>query len=92
MKKGIPKESMKILLISTDSDAVFHEESEYAIGLMIRVANHDISSIFQYYSDFSFCKKMQKWQKCGKSISPISQWKYNQILKILKILPSKWSA
>ena len=48
---------MKILLISTDSDAVFHEESEYAIGLMIRVTNDDISSSFRYYSDFSFCKK-----------------------------------
>ena len=37
---------MKILLISKDSDAVFHEESEYTIGLMIRATNDDISSIF----------------------------------------------
>ena len=70
---------MKILLIFTDSDVVFHEESEHAIGLMSRVRNDDISSIFRYYSEFSFCKKMQKRQKCGKSISPISQRKYYQI-------------
>ena len=51
---------MKILLISMGSDPVFYEESEYAIDLMIRVTNDDISSIFRYDSDFSFCKKMQK--------------------------------
>ena len=42
------------------SDPVFHEESEYAIGLMIRATNNDISSIFRYDSDFSFFKKVQK--------------------------------
>ena len=47
VKKGIPKKSMEILLISTDSDAVFHEESEYGISLMTRVTNDDISSIFR---------------------------------------------
>ena len=47
---------MKILLISMGSDPVFHEESEYAIGLMIRVINDDISSIFRCYSDSGFCE------------------------------------
>ena len=51
---------MKILLISMGSDPVFHEESEYAIGLMIRATNDDTSSIFRYDSDFSFCKKNAK--------------------------------
>jgi hypothetical protein len=60
VRKGTPKKSLKILLISTDSDAVFHEESEYAIGFMIRLKNDGISSIFRYYFDFCFCKKMQK--------------------------------
>ena len=30
-----------------DSDAVFHEESEYAIGLMIRAIYDGMSSIFR---------------------------------------------
>ena len=47
---------MKILLISMSSDPIFHEESEYAIGLMIRVINDDISLIFRCYSDSNFCE------------------------------------
>ena len=55
-----------------DSYAVFHEKSEYVIGLINWATNEDISSSFRYYSDLSFCKKMQKSQKCSKTVSPIS--------------------
>ena len=57
---------MKILLISMGSNPVFHEELEYAIGLMIRATNDDISSIFRYDSDFSFCKKCKNYKNAVK--------------------------
>ena len=49
-----------------DSDAVFHEESEYAVGLMIWLTNDDVSSVFRHHLKFFSCKKRKKWQKLVK--------------------------
>ena len=38
---------VKSFLIPTDSDAVFHEESEYDIGFKIRIKKVGLSSPFQ---------------------------------------------
>jgi hypothetical protein len=46
--------------ISEDSDAVFHEDSEYALGLMIRANNDDKSSIFRNCCKFFLQKKFKK--------------------------------
>ena len=56
-----------------DSDAVFHEESEYAIGLMIWLRNDDVSLVFRYHLKFFHCKKTQKMTKVGNSISTVYQ-------------------
>ena len=64
-----------------DSDAVFHEESEYAVGLMIWLTNDDVSSVFQHYLKYFSCKKTQKMTRAGKSISTVYQWRYGQIKK-----------
>jgi hypothetical protein len=48
-----------------DSDAVFHEESEYVIGFEIRTTNDELSSIF-WKKYFLFFAKNAK--KCRKSI------------------------
>ena len=72
-----------------DSDAVFHEESEYVIGLMIWLTNDDVSSVFPHYLKLFSCKKPQKMTKIGKSISTVYQWRYGQIKKSFL---AKWSA
>ena len=56
---------VKIVLIPTDSDAVFHEESEYVIGFKIQTNNDELSSIF-WKKYFLFFAKNAK--KCRKSI------------------------
>jgi hypothetical protein len=43
-----------------ESDAVFHEESEYVIGFKIRTTNDQLSSIFFEKNAFYFLQKMQK--------------------------------
>jgi hypothetical protein len=48
-----------------DSDAVFHEESEYVIGFKIQTTNDELSSIF-WKKYFLFFAKNAK--KCRKSI------------------------
>ena len=42
-----PIKAVKIVLIPTDSDAVFHEESEYEVGFKIRAKKVGLSSIFR---------------------------------------------
>jgi hypothetical protein len=51
-----------------ESDAVFHEQSEYVIGFKIRTTNDQLSSIFRKES-FLFLQKNAK--KSRKSIWPI---------------------
>jgi hypothetical protein len=46
--------------IPEDSDAVFHEDSEYALGLMIRANNDDKSSIFRNCCNFFLQKNSKK--------------------------------
>ena len=55
-----PKKIVKIVLISTDSNAVFHEEFEYVVGFKIWAKKVTLSSIF-HKKCFFFCWK--KW-KC----------------------------
>ena len=64
-----------IFWTSIDSDAVFHEESEYVIGLMIWLTKDDVSSVFRRHLKFFSCKKTQKMTKIGKSISTVYQWR-----------------
>ena len=42
-----PIKAVKIVLIPTDSDAVFHEESEYGVDFKIRAKKVGLSSIFR---------------------------------------------
>ena len=42
-----PIKAVKIVLIPTDSNAVFHEESEYEVGFKIRAKKVGLSSIFR---------------------------------------------
>ena len=42
-----PIKAVKIVLIPTDSDAVFHEESEYGVGFKIRAKKLGLFSIFR---------------------------------------------
>jgi hypothetical protein len=53
---------MKIFPVHEDSDAVFHEETESVISLMIRVTNDAVSSIYRCYFNPFFCKNVRKWQ------------------------------
>ena len=46
-----------------ESDAVFHEESEYVIGFKIRTTNDQLSSIFRKESFLFFAKKFKKKSK-----------------------------
>ncbi len=46
-----------------ESDAVFHEESEYVIGFKIRTTNDQLSSIFRKESFLFFAKKCKKKSK-----------------------------
>jgi hypothetical protein len=73
VKSSSPQKFEKMFEIPEDSDAVFDEDSEYALGLMIRANNDDKSSIFRNCCKFFFAKKIQKKLKCENSISPISQ-------------------
>jgi len=57
VKKSYTEKFENFFLIPKDSDAAFDEESEYAIGLMIRATNDDKSSIFRNYCNFFFAKK-----------------------------------
>ncbi len=72
--------------ISMDSDAVFHEESEYVIGFKIRMTNDDLSSIFWKKRFLFFAKNAEKSRK---SIWPVFLEKQAWTGKVL--LP-KWSA
>ena len=42
-----PIKAIKIVLIPTNSDAVFHEEPEYGVGFKIRAKKVGLSSIFR---------------------------------------------
>ena len=46
-----------------ESDAVFHEESEYVIGFKIRTTNDQLSSVFRKESFLFFGKKFKKKSK-----------------------------
>jgi hypothetical protein len=46
--------------IPEDYDAVFDEDSEYALGLMIRANNDDKSSIFRNCCKLFLQKKIKK--------------------------------
>jgi hypothetical protein len=81
-----PLKIEEILKISMDSDAVFHEESEYVIGFKIRTTNDELSSIF-WKRYFLFFGKNAK--NCRKSIWPVFLEKQARTGKVL--LP-KWSA
>ncbi len=48
-KKSFTQKFLKIFGISKDSDAVFDEDSEYALGLMIRTNNDDKSLILRKF-------------------------------------------
>ena len=50
---------MKIVLIPTDSDAVFHEESEYGVGFKIRAKKVELSSIFRKQFIVFLLKKLK---------------------------------
>ena len=52
-------EAVKIVLIPTDSDAVFHEESEYGVGFKIRAKKVGLSSIFRKQFIFLLLKKLK---------------------------------
>ena len=88
-QKVIERKLEGIFWTPIDSDAVFHEESEYVIGLMIWLTNDDVSSGFRRYLKFFSCKKTQKMIKIGKSISTVYQWRYGQIKNSFL---AKWSA
>ncbi len=57
------KKFNKIFLISIDSDAVFHEESEYVIGFKTRAMYDILSSIFRKKC-FFYAKKSKKYSTC----------------------------
>jgi hypothetical protein len=46
-----------------DSDAVFHEESEYVIVFKIRVTNNELSPIFEKNAFYSLQKTQKKSKK-----------------------------
>jgi len=46
-----------------DSDAVFHEESEYVIGFKTRTTNGELSSIFRKKLFIFFTKNTKKGEK-----------------------------
>jgi hypothetical protein len=50
---------VKVVLIPMDSDAVFHEESEYMVGFKIRVKKVELSSQFRKKFIFLFLKKIK---------------------------------
>ena len=54
-----PIKAVKIVLIPTDSDAVFHEESEYGVGFKIRAKKVGLSSIFRKQFIFFLLKKLK---------------------------------
>ena len=54
-----PIKAVKIVLIPTDSDAVFHEESEYGVGFKIRAKNVGLSSIFRKQFILFFVEKTE---------------------------------
>jgi len=56
------KTSRRLFFISMDSDAVFHEKSEYAIRFKIRMTYEELSSIFRKKCSLFFAKnaKMPK--------------------------------
>jgi hypothetical protein len=60
VKNSYTQKFEKTFEISKDSDAVFHEDSEYALGLMIRANNDDKSSIFRNCCKFFLQKKFKK--------------------------------
>ncbi len=69
-----------------DSDAVFHEESEYIIGFKIPTTNDGLSSIFWKKYFLLFAKNAKKSRK---SIWPVFLEKQARTGKVF--LP-KWSA
>ena len=54
-----PIKAVKIVLIPMDSDAVFHEESEYGVGFKIRAKRVGLSSIFRKQFIFFLLKKLK---------------------------------
>ncbi len=53
----------KIVQISMNSDAVFHEESEYVIGFKIWVTYEELSSIFRKNCSLFFAKNAKMLKK-----------------------------
>jgi hypothetical protein len=66
--------------ISMDSDAVFHEESEYVIGFKIRTTNNELSSIFWKKCLLFFAKNAKKYRK---TIRPVFSEKQARTGKVL---------
>ncbi len=60
VKNSSTQKFEKMFEIPEDSDAVFHEDSEYALGLMIRANNDDKSSIFRNCCNFFLQKNSKK--------------------------------
>ena len=50
---------VKIVSIPMDSDAVFHEESEYVVGFKIRVKKLGLSLLFRWKRTLCFLKKIR---------------------------------
>jgi hypothetical protein len=55
-----------------DSDADFHEESEYLIGFKIWVTNDELSSTFRKKCFLFFAKSVKKCKKSKKYFTGIS--------------------
>ncbi len=60
VKNSSTQKFEKMFEILEDSDAVFDEDSEYALGLMIRASNDDKSSIFRNCYKFFLQKNSKK--------------------------------
>ena len=66
MRQKVIEKLEGIFLTPIDSDAVFHEESEYVIRLMIYLTNDDVSSVFRRRLKFFPAKNRKKLQKLVK--------------------------
>ncbi len=60
VKNSSTQKFEKMFEIPEDYDAVFDEDSEYALGLMIRANNDDKSSIFRNCCKLFLQKKIKK--------------------------------
>jgi hypothetical protein len=60
---GDPLKIPENFKISMDSDAVFHEESEYVIGFKTQTTNDELSSAFRKKWFIFFAKNTKKRRK-----------------------------